>query len=126
MAVSPEYRAFIEDRLSPLGEVTTRRMFSGLGVFYRGVMFALVARDQVFLKVDDTSRGDFEAAGSDPFGYDRNGKPFALKSYYAVPDAVLEDDDDLLSWARRAVDAALQADAQKSKKKRRRKPAPDL
>lgn len=123
MAVSAEYRAFVEDVMAPLGPVTTRRMFGGLGVFYRGVMFALVAQEQLFLKVDDDTRAAFEDAGSGPFSYLRGDQPFALKSYYRLPDAVLDDEDEMRTWARQAVDAALRADAAKATGKRRRRPA---
>jgi DNA transformation protein len=116
MAVSPEYRAYVEDLVADLGPVVTRRMFGGLGVFYRGLMFILVARENVYMKVDDRNRPEFEAAGSDPFTYQRNGKPRQMRSYYRVPDTVLDDPETFLEWARWSVDAALRADANKPKK----------
>jgi len=115
MAASPEYRAFVEDLLEPLGPVESRRMFGGLGVFYRGVMFALVAQEQLYLKVDEHNRGDFEAAGMQPFSYQRAGATRSLKSYWRLPDDVVDDSDAVLTWARAAVDAALRADAAKTR-----------
>lgn len=121
MAVSPEFREFIEDVLSPLGHVTVRRMFGGLGVFYRGVMFALIAREITFLKVDEANLAAFEEADSGPFSYQRGKKAHALTSYWKVPDEVMDDPEEILAWARRSVDAALRADAAKPKSKRKAK-----
>lgn len=74
MAVSPEYRAYIKDLVEPLGHVTSRRMFGGLGVFYRGLMFALIVNDVLHFKVDDENRPGYEAAGMEAFSYLRQGK----------------------------------------------------
>ncbi|MDA1098988.1 MAG: TfoX/Sxy family protein [Proteobacteria bacterium] len=119
MAVTPEYRAYIEDLVAPLGHVGTRRMFGGLGVFYRGLMFALIANDVLHFKVDEQNRPDYEAAGMAPFSYFRNGKKRGLNSYWTVPADVLDAEDEFLIWARGAADAALRADAAKGGKKNR-------
>jgi DNA transformation protein and related proteins len=68
------------------------------------VFFGLIALDVLYLKVDDTNRGDYEAAGSQPFRPypDRAG----TMQYYAVPVDVLESQLDLVEWARRAVHVA--------------------
>ncbi len=120
MAVSPEYRDHLLDLLAPLGPVTARRMFGGLGIFYTDVMFALVVENGLHLKVDEATKADFEAAGSGPFTYQRVGKPRALKSYWQVPDEILDDEEDILAWARAAVDVALSAQKAKAPAKRRR------
>ncbi|MDP6344748.1 MAG: TfoX/Sxy family protein [Alphaproteobacteria bacterium] len=119
MAVSPEYRAYVEDLLEPLGHVTSRRMFGGVGIFYRGLMFALVSADAIYFKVDDGNRPDYEAAGMAPFSYQRNGRRAALTSYWRVPDDILDVEDEILDWARGAADAALRADAAKGAKGRK-------
>jgi DNA transformation protein len=107
MAVSPEYLDYLRDQLEGFGPFDTRRMFGGAGLFRGGLMFALVAGDTLYLKVDDRNRPDFEAAGMEPFGYERKGKAAALKSYYEAPPDLLEDADAFTAWARRAFDAAL-------------------
>ena len=116
MAFSPEYRDHVLDLLAPLAHVEAKRMFGGVGFFYRGVMFALQARDELYFKVDARSRGDFEAQGSGPFTYARAGKERALGSYWRLPEEVMDDADEFLAWARQAVDAALAADREKKGK----------
>ncbi len=111
MPASAEFRDFLLDLLEPLGSVSARRMFGAAGLFYGEVMFAIIADDELFFKVDQASRGDFEAAGAGPFTYRRQGKDAALTSYYRLPEALYDEPDEFLVWARRAVDAALTARA---------------
>jgi DNA transformation protein len=113
VAVSEEYRDYVMELLAPLGAVTPRRMFGGLGIFHDGIMFALVADDTLFFKVDDSNRGDFEAAGASPFSYATKGGRRGVMSYYQAPAEVLEDGDEAVAWAAKAVDVALRAQAAK-------------
>ncbi|MEZ5826121.1 MAG: TfoX/Sxy family protein [Geminicoccaceae bacterium] len=55
--------------LQPLGPVMSKRMFGGHGIFIHDRMFALVAFEQLYLKVDDTTRPKFEEEGCEPFTY---------------------------------------------------------
>lgn len=114
MAVSKEYKAFIQEILSGFGPVTVRSMFGGAGVFLEDVMFALIAGETLYLKVDDRNRHDFEAERMGPFTYQGKNRPMEM-SYFELPERLYDDPEDLTDWARRAYDAAL-----KSKKSKRR------
>lgn len=96
------------DLLEPLGPVSARRMFGGYGIYLDRTMFALIAHDTLFLKVDDGSRAEFEALGLEPFRYTKKGKSYQM-SYHAAPEDALEDAELLRDWARKAVDAAMRA-----------------
>ncbi len=104
MAVTDQYREFALEQLEGLGEITGRRMFGGYGIYCDGLFFALIDNDTLYLKVDDSNRPDFEALGLKPF------RPFPDKptsmQYYPAPPEVLEDRDELHSWAARSVEAA--------------------
>jgi DNA transformation protein and related proteins len=104
LRVSNGFRSFVLDQLEPLGLIVAKSMFGGVGLYCDGVFFGLIALDVLYLKVDDTNRGDYEAAGSQPFRPypDRAG----TMQYYAVPVDVLESQLDLVEWARRAVHVA--------------------
>ena len=91
-------------------------MFGGVGYFYRDVMFALQAREELYLKVDERNQGDFEAAGSGPFTYLRAGKERVLGSYWRLPEETMDDEEVFLAWTRLAVEAALAADRKKQGK----------
>ncbi len=101
-----EFVTHVLDLLEALGPVSARRMFGGYGIYLDQLMFALVASDTLYLKVDDESRGEFEAAGLEPFRYTKKGKTYQM-SYHAAPEDALEDAELLRDWARKAVDAAM-------------------
>lgn len=103
MAVSDDFVGFVVDQLTRWGEVCVRRMFGGAGLYCQGVMFGLVADDVAYLKVDDSNRDDFIAAGSSPFNpYPEKDKAIVM-SYYEVPADVLESRDAFAEWAERAL-----------------------
>ncbi|MCH9050691.1 MAG: TfoX/Sxy family protein [Proteobacteria bacterium] len=118
MASRPEFGDHVLDLLAPLGPVTARRMFGGFGIYLDGVMFALIADDILYLKVDDRTRPDYEAAGSAPFRPRQKGKPFTMP-YWEAPLGALEDGDELCAWANGALGAARRAKAGKSPADRR-------
>jgi len=107
----------IRELFSAFGPVSVRRMFSGAGIFADGVMFGLVIRGEIFLKVDDETRPAFEAERSKPFVYQRaKGRAVSL-SYWRLPDRLLDDADDLARFARAALAAAQRAAMKKSRKR---------
>lgn len=111
---------FVDDlvsKLIPLGPVVPRRMFGGYGIYLDDACFGIVAGGTLYFKVDDDSRGDFEAAGAGPF-QPWGDRPTVLKSFYEVPRRILKDGPALCTWAGRAVSAARAA--AKSKPRRRR------
>jgi len=107
MAPSPEFIDYLKDQLEDFGPFDVRSMFGGAGLFRDNLMFALIANETLYLKVDDRNRPDFEAAGTSPFTYARGDREGSLKSYYEAPADILEDPADLADWARKAFDAAL-------------------
>ena len=107
-SVTQQYQEYILDLLAPLAP-QPRRMFSGVGLFHRSVMFGLLVRDALYLRVDERSRVKFEDAGSRPFTYDRAGRTARLTAYYEVPEELLDQPEQLLVWARDAIAVALAA-----------------
>jgi DNA transformation protein and related proteins len=119
MAASDSLMAVLQEQLAPLGHVTTRRMFSGAGIYCDGVIFALVLRDTLFLKVDDGNRAAYEAEGL----YEAKGRTVQVGAYWRVPERQFDDPDEMLNWARAALSAgqrAARAKAQKPVRKRKR------
>lgn len=110
MAVSRGYQDFVLDLLGPL-QPLPRRMFSGVGLFHGGVMFGLLARDAMYLRVDETTRERFEHAGSAPFTYRRGEREVSLSAYYVVPEDLFDRPDELLQWAHDAIATARRAAA---------------
>ncbi|HEX8697298.1 MAG TPA: TfoX/Sxy family protein [Myxococcaceae bacterium] len=119
----PQMDSFVQynlELLEPLGPVQARGMFGGWGLYYGGMMFGLIAEGRLYLKVDDTTRPAFEAAGCEPFVYDSGkGKPPVTMSYWTPPTDAADDSHALLPWARRAVEAAQRAQAKKAAAKKK-------
>jgi DNA transformation protein len=119
--LSDGFREFLEDQFAPIGGVSLRAMFGGLGIFRDGLMFALVADDTLYFRVDDLTKPDFEAENSAPFTYGGRG---VTMSYWRAPEHLLENPDAFRSWAEKAIAAASRAAARKkntTKTKKKRK-----
>lgn len=120
MGSSSEFLAYIIDQLAPLGHVTARRMFSGAGVYCDGVIFALILRDALYFRVDDSNRAAFAAEGLAPFSYEARGRTVEIGAYWRVPERLFDDPDEMLEWARAALAAGRRAAAAKKKPRRKR------
>ncbi len=101
-------RARIEELFAPFAAVSVKRMFGGHGVYADGVFFALEIAGEIYLKADRHSAPQFKEAGSRPFIYQGKDRPITV-SYWSLPEQALEDDDELIRWAKSAVEAALRA-----------------
>lgn len=89
------------ERLQPLGDVSGRKMFGGIGIFCDGVMFAKVTSSGAhFLRVSPETRPRYEAAGSESSG---------KMPYMEIPAAVEAETGDLLEWAGEALEVARDA-----------------
>jgi DNA transformation protein len=85
------------EQLSDLGDITSKKMFGGVGVFANGNMFALVdASGRPHLKVGEAN-SDF----ADVRGTERHGR----MPYYSVPDTMLADVATLRRWAAMSISA---------------------
>jgi len=121
MATSAEYLDFLKEQFAGFGPVTVRRMFSGAGIYRDGLMFALIARDTLYLKADAASQGEFEALNLKPFTYEAKGAKKVIMSYWRAPEACLDDPEEMTLWARKAFAAALRArKSVKARKPRKR------
>jgi DNA transformation protein and related proteins len=116
-----EFSTHLLDLLAPLGPVMARRMFGGVGLFYNGTMFGLVAGDELYLKVGETNQPAFEAAGESPFSYGTKNGIHTLQSYWRCPPDVLDDRETFQTWAREAIASAVAAARTKPKGSRKRR-----
>ena len=98
------------------GEIKTRKMFGGHGIYHDGVMFALVADDILYLKADDSIAPYFESEGLPQFEYDKGDKIVKM-SYYRAPDDIYDEPAQALLWARRSFEVAFRTKAKSKAKK---------
>ena len=78
--------------------------------------FAIELKGEIFLKTDSLSQPSLSAAGSAPFTYVAKGESRPT-SYWSLPTAAHEDDDELRRWAGMGLDAARRAAAARAKPK---------
>ena len=69
MADREEFVTEVLTLMVPLGEIRTKRMFGGYGLFFDDSMFALISRNGgLFLKADEVNRDEFEMRGCKTHG----------------------------------------------------------
>jgi len=120
MPVTDSFVAFVLEQLEPVGPITTKRMFGGVGLYAGDLFFALLAGDVLYLKADDSTRGALESAGARPFQPYPDRPGGGTMQYYSVPAAILEDRDELTAWAVRSVAIARAQRASPTKRRKRR------
>ncbi|MEO8127184.1 MAG: TfoX/Sxy family protein [Bryobacteraceae bacterium] len=109
----PSYVAFIVEHLSAMGEITVKKLFGGHCLYCGGVVFALIARNTLYLKADSLNQPAFIEQGLKAFNpFDR---PNGLMPYYTAPVEIFEDEDALKFW----VGGAIQAGRRSKKAKKR-------
>ena len=102
MAVTPGFRAYVEDQLGRIVPLRSRSMFGGVGFYAGDLFFAIIDDDILYFKVDDSTRPRYQARGSDPFlapGESASG-------YWRLPDGVIDDPEELGRWVEESVDVA--------------------
>jgi len=120
MPPTASYLDYLKDLFSPFGVITIRKMFGGAGIYCDGAIFAITGDEGVWLKVDDVTRAEFEAAGLKPFEVEMNGKTGTM-SYYNAPEDIYDDEDALRHWTALALDTAARAKKPTKKKRAKKK-----
>jgi DNA transformation protein len=102
--------AFAVELFSGMGHVEARRMFGGAGLYARGVMFALVDDEVIYLKVDEALKADLATLAARPWVYTLSKGPKAgipqETSYWSVPEAALDDPHEACAWGLRSLGVA--------------------
>jgi len=124
MVASDSFAEFLREQLAPLGRVTLRRMFGKTGVFCNGLMFGMVTNDTLYFRVDEDNRAVFKEAESvPPLNYEKQGRTIDL-SFWRAPERLLDEPDELVTWARAALAAARRVAAKRERTAPRRKSKP--
>jgi DNA transformation protein len=100
MKKEDSYRDFVLDQLSSLEGICCRSMFGGYGLYLGEDFFGIVYDGSLYFKTDETTREKYRTQGMGPFA---PSEKQVLKSYYEVPEEVVEDQEQLGTWAREAA-----------------------
>lgn len=117
------FHDFVLELLEGMGPVSIKRMFGGAGIYADGVMFGLIEGDVLHLKVDDALKAELAEEGSGPFVWEpasgpRKGEKVDM-GYWRLPEAALDDPDEAVKWARKALAVARAKAAAKPKRKKK-------
>jgi len=105
MAKSDPHR--FDDLFATFGPIVLKRFFGGEGIYLDDVMIGMVFGDRIYFKTDETTRKAFLAERTKPFTFKkRSTGETVVTGWYALPDRLYDDPDELASWARAALDVA--------------------
>lgn len=112
-------KEFVKELFAPFGDVTIKPMFGEIGIFYRGLSFAGIMGGELRLKCDQHNKPEFEAEDMQPWKYTYKSGKVVIVDYWQVPESLMDDPDAFKSWAQKAFEAAMRADAAKPLKHRK-------
>lgn len=111
------FAAFVLEQMAEISGISKRAMFGGFGIYRDGLMFALIADEDLYFKANDWLADEFIARALPPFMFESKGKTMALK-YYRAPESVFEEAEQMKLWADKAYLCALRNVAGKKTKSR--------
>jgi DNA transformation protein and related proteins len=122
MAADKDFANYCCELLASAGPCVSKRMFGGYGISTDGLTFAIIADlgagEKLWLKGDDSTLSQYEAAGCARFIYDthKDGVPRSMSmNYYSVPEAAMDSANAMRPWAALALACAVRANAGKRK-----------
>ena len=108
-----------------LGVITTRSQFGGYGLLADGVMFALIAEGELYLRATDSLEPAFRARGMVNMVYSKRGVPITMR-YYWVDEVLWRDRDELVGLAWQAIREARRELQVKTDNQSRLKTLPNI
>jgi DNA transformation protein len=106
--IKDAFVSHVLDLLQTYGPVRAKAMFGGYGLYHQGLMFALITEGTLYVKADDENRSLFEAEALQRFSYMKQGREYFM-SYYTLPEAAMDDPEELKHWAAEGYAAARRA-----------------
>lgn len=121
MALSAEYREYLQDLFAGVGPIKIKRMFGGAGIYLDDACFAIVLGGEEILMRGDPEIGQkFEAEGSTQWIYESDRRGTVAMPYWRLPDSAQDDPDEAAVWARLSLEPAREAAAKKAATKARK------
>ena len=118
MKLTSEYRAYVIELFAPIGPIAVKSVFGFAGLLAGGAMFGVVDSNQrIYLKTQERDRASYEKEGCEPLLVRPRPKgELIATSYYAIPERLYDEPEELLEWAQRACEAASVSPTQTKKR----------
>ena len=102
----------VHDLLSQIRGITSRAMFGGYGIYKNGKIFAIIADGELYFKVGDSNKADYQKHDSKPFVYDAHGKQMEM-SYWQLPQEIMDNKDKVAIWVEKSLAVAKESKKRK-------------
>jgi len=108
MRVKSSLASYVAEQLAPLGRMSSRTIFGGVGVFIDDRLLAIVMGEKLYLHTDKSNLDDYVARGMQQF------KPYPnafdlTTDHHEVPQEIVNDAEQLKVWGERALIAAIES-----------------
>ena len=108
MRVKSSLASYVAEQLAPLGRISSRAIFGGVGVFIDDRLLAIVMGEKLYLHTDKSNLDDYVARGMPQF------KPYPnafdlTTDHHEVPQEIVNDTEQLKIWGERALNAAIES-----------------
>lgn len=108
MRVKSSLASYVAEQLAPLGRISSRAIFGGVGVFIDERLLGIVMGEKLYLHTDKSNLDDYVARGMPQF------KPYPnafdlTTDHHEVPLEVVNDAEQLKVWGERALNAAVES-----------------
>lgn len=105
-----------DNLFAEFGPIRLRRFFGGEGIVADDVMIGMVFSDVIYFKTDEETRKAFVAEKTKPFSFlKRSTGETIVTTWFALPDRLYDDPEELAQWARAALAVARKAETKKRK-----------
>jgi DNA transformation protein len=82
-------------------------MFGSVSLRLNGVLLGIVIDDRIYVRTDSRTRAAYLAENSTPYEFDKRTGEHIVTSYYALPERLYDEPDELRRWLLEAYQAAL-------------------
>jgi DNA transformation protein len=108
-----------DDLFCEFGPIALRRFFGGEGICAGEIMIGMVFDDVIYFKTDVETRKSFLAEKSKSFTFKkRSTGETVVTGWYALPDRLYDEPEELAQWARAAFAVAAASPAVRKKRKK--------
>lgn len=112
-----------DDLFSEFGPIKLRRFFGGEGIVADDVMIGMVFDDIIYFHTNEGTRAAFVAEGCRPFTFLKRSKNEIIATHwYALPERLYDDPEELAAWARIALEAMRNSETEKKKRAKQARP----
>lgn len=95
-----------DDLFGEFGPIALKRFFGGEGIYSGDIMIGMIFSDIIYFKTDEETRKLFLAECTKPFTF-KKGRETVVTTWFALPDRLYDDPDELAAWARAAYGVAV-------------------